>query len=131
PQGVHDTEGCPHAGDHIRDRHAVADTTAARLAGDADHAALRLHDEIQGRSVSIRSCLAKARYRAVDNAGVAHTRLVIGNAQLGGGADAIFLKDHIKPSHHAKKVFFARLFLEVDLNAFFVPVQTTKYAVSV
>src|SRR4030095_14261183 len=99
PQGVYDTEGRPHASDHIRDRHAVADTTAARLAGDADHAALRLRDEIQGRAVSIRPRLAKARYRAVNNARVAHTCLVIGNAQLVESPDAVVLQDHVKTFH--------------------------------
>src|SRR4029450_11053226 len=104
----------------------VADTTAARLAGDADHAALRLHDEIQGRAVSIRPRLAKARYRAVKNARGAAACCVIGNAQLVESPDAVVLQDHVKTFHHAEKEFFASLFLEVDLNAFFVTVQTNK-----
>src|SRR2546430_16266011 len=91
PQVVHYAKARPHAGDHICNPHAVAYTTATRLASDANHAALRLHDEIQGRSVSIRPCLAKARYRTVNDARVAQARLVVGNAQLVEGTDTVVL----------------------------------------
>ena len=49
-QRRHDAEGGVHARGQIGDRHARAHAVAARIAGDADHAAFRLDDESAARS---------------------------------------------------------------------------------
>ena len=71
PQREHDRVGAVHAGGHVGDRYAGARAVRARLAGDADHAALGLEDEIERRALAIRPVLPEPRYRAVDDPGIA------------------------------------------------------------
>ena len=63
-------EGREHPRRDVGDRYATADTGAALRAGDADHAALGLHDQIEGRALAIRAVLAEPRHGAIDDARV-------------------------------------------------------------
>ena len=123
PQGVHDPEGGVHARHHVRHGHAAAHAPPARLAGDADHAALGLDDEIEGGAITVGPVLPEARDRAVDDAGVAPPGLLVGDAELLERPHAVVLQDHVGLLHEAEVQLAARRILEVDLHALLVAVQ--------
>ena len=66
----HDAVGRVHPRRHVGDGDAAAHAVPARLAGDADHPALGLQDQVERGAVAVRPVLAEARDGAVDDAGV-------------------------------------------------------------
>src|SRR5262249_21214670 len=66
------------------------------------------------------------RHRAVDDAGVAVTGLPVVDAQLLQRPDAKVLQHHVEDLDQAKKELPASIFLEIDLDALLVAVQTDE-----
>src|SRR5215510_8464876 len=122
-QGQHDAVGRVHPRRHVRDGRAAADAVGAGLAGDADHAALRLKNQIEGGTVSVGPVLAKAGYGAVDDAGVPLARHLVAQPQALESARAVVLEHDVRALHEPKEEILAPHVLEVDLDALLVPMQ--------
>src|SRR4030095_4180093 len=80
-QGEHDPVSRVHPRRHVREGRPAADPVRARLAGDTDHAALRLQDEVEGGAITVGAVLAEAGDGAVDDARVPLPRLLVAKAQ--------------------------------------------------
>ena len=95
----------------------------ARLAGHADHPALRLEDQVERGPVPVRSVLAEARDGAVDDAGIPCGGRLVAEAEPGEGADPVVLEHDVAPLHEAEEELLALRVLQVDLDPLLVPVQ--------
>src|SRR6266542_19816 len=122
-EGEHDAVGRVHPRRHVRDGRAAADAVRAGLAGYADHAALRLEDEVEGGAIPVRPILAEARDRAVDDAAVPLPRLLVAEAEALEGPRAVVLEDDVASLHEAEEQRPAFGKLEIDLDALFVAMQ--------
>src|SRR5581483_7346531 len=101
--GRQDAERGVHPGGDIRDRHAGAHAVAAGLAGDADHPALGLHDEIERRAIAIWSVLTEPRHRAVHDAWIPGAALVVADPEFADGADAQVLEHDVRAIEESKE----------------------------
>src|SRR6185295_10772818 len=95
PQRQHDAVGRIHAGGQVGDRDTRAGAARARLAGDADHAALGLEYQVERRALAIRSVLAEAGDGRVDDPGIALARCRVVEPELLERADAVVLQHHV------------------------------------
>ena len=122
-QREHDRKSRVHAGREVGDRHAGAGAAAALFAGDADHSALGLQDEVERGAVAVRPVLAVAGNRAVDDAGIALARGFVVQAKPAQGTCAVVLEHHVAALDHAQESLLALGMLEVEHHAFLVAVQ--------
>ena len=98
----------------------------AGLARDADHPALRLEDEVEGRAIPIGAVLAEARDGTVDDSGVSLPRFLVGQAEAREGARAVVLEHDVAPLDELEEELLALGALEVDLDAFLVAVEADE-----
>ena len=112
-----------HAGGDVGDRHAGADATAAWLAGDANHAALGLHHEIERRAIAIGSVLAEAGNRTVDDARLAFTHRRVVETELGNRANTKVFEHDIRTLEQPEKQRPALRVLQIERETFLVAVQ--------
>src|SRR5262250_213703 len=122
-QGERDAVSRVHPRRHVRDGRAAAHAVRARLAGDGDHPALRLEDEIESGAVPIRAVLTEAGDGAIDDAGVSLARHLIAEAEALEGARAIVLEHHVRALHEPEEELLAARMLEVDLDPLLVAMQ--------
>src|SRR5215468_9861464 len=115
-QGEHDAVGRVHPRRHVRDRRPAADAVRAGLAGDADHAAFRLEDQVEGGAIAVRPVLAEAGHGAVDDAGVPLARHLVAQAQALEGARAVVLEHDVRALHEPEEELLAAGMLEIDLD---------------
>ena len=95
----------------------------AGLAGDADHAALGLQDQIEGGAVAVGAVLAETGNRAVDDARIALARGLVVQAQAHQRAGAVVLEHDVGALHHAQEGLLALRVLQVEHHALLVAMQ--------
>src|SRR6185436_2095098 len=108
------------------DRDARARAARARLAGDADHAALRLEDEIERRALAVGTVLPESRYGAVDDALVALARSLVVEAQAFQGVHAEVLDDDVALLDQLEEQLLPFGLLQIDDDAALVAVQADE-----
>src|SRR4051812_39264758 len=90
---------CVHAGDDVGDRHAGALRTASGspvwLTRDAHHAAHTLDHEVVSRALSVRSAMAEAGDRAVDEAGVFLAQVLVAETVAGEVSELVVLDQYV------------------------------------
>ncbi len=92
-------------------------------AGDADHAAFGLQDEVQRGALQVRPVLAVARDRAVDDAGIALAPGLVVEAQALQRPGPVVFQHDVGTLDHAQEQFLAFLVLQVEHHALLVAVQ--------
>ena len=125
-QRRHDAVRGVHAGRQIGDRDAGTDAPAALFAGDAHHPAFGLQDQVERGAVTIRSRLAEAGDRAIDDARVARTAGLVAEPELVDHADAVILEDDVGALHQLEEQVLALGVLEVDDHALLVAMETDE-----
>ena len=123
PQRQHDSEGGIHAGGHVGDRGAAAHAAAAFFAGDADHAAFGLQDQVHGGPLAIGAVLAETRNRGIDDPGIAGTDRRITQAEFFERARAEVLDHDVGFLDHLEKELLAFRALEVDRQSALVAMK--------
>jgi hypothetical protein len=94
--------------------------------GHADHAALRLHDEVHRGAIAIRPGLAKAGDGAVDDRRVPRAHGLVVDAELPYRAHAVVLDQHVRAIGQAQEQLLAFRVLQIQLDALLVPVQVDE-----
>src|SRR5204863_8742074 len=121
-----DTERRVHPRGDVRDRHPRAHAASARFAGDAHHAALGLHDEVERGAIAIRSVLPEAGDRAVDDAGLALARTLVVDAEPGDRADPQVLEHDVGAVEQPEEQRLALWMLQIERDALLVAVQVDE-----
>src|SRR6185295_6125368 len=126
PQREQRPVGGIHACREIGDGDAGARAVRARLARDADHAALGLQDEVERRAVAVRAVLAEPRDGAVDDALVPLARRLVVEPEPLESVDPEVLQHDVALLDELEEELLAFRLLEIDDDAALVAMQADE-----
>ena len=115
-----------HPSRDVGNRHAGVNAATAGLAGDAHHSALRLHDEIERRTVAVRSVLPETGDRAVHDARLPLANALVVDAELCDGPDAKVLEHDVGALEQPEEDRFAFRMLEIERDALLVAIEVDE-----
>src|SRR2546425_411051 len=125
-QRAHDRDRHQHAGAGITERDAGPGRWAVLVSGDAEGAAARLGNHVEGEVVLERAAFAEALDLGVDDARIDRLHDVIGQAQPLDGAWGKVLDHHVRLANHVLDELEPLEGLEIDRDRLLVCVEGVK-----
>src|SRR2546428_8580300 len=122
-QRARDRDRHQHAGAGITERHAGPGRRAVLVSGDAEGAAARLGNHVEGEVVLERAAFAEALDLGVDDARIDRLHDVIGQAQPLDGARGKVLDHHVRLADHVLDELEPLGGLEIDRDRLLVGVE--------